>query len=248
MLLKGKNAVITGCLKGIGRASMDIFAQSGANVWACCQRPDAGFANHIKELAESTGVEISPVYFDLQDYDAVKSGMKQIIMAKRPVDVLVNIAGMTYNALFHMTPIEKMKEVFDVDFFSQMLITQQITKLMVRQKSGSVINVASIAGLDGNPGQIAYSAAKAALIGATKTLAAELGTQGIRVNAVAPGVVQTDMTASLPKEKFDELLRSCKLKRAGMPEEVARAMLFLASDLSSYMTGQVMRVDGGMGG
>ncbi|MGA2531678.1 MAG: SDR family NAD(P)-dependent oxidoreductase [Candidatus Aminicenantales bacterium] len=248
MLLNGKNAVITGCLKGIGRATMDVFAQNGANIWACCQMPTAEFEGHVKELAEANGVSITPVYFDLSDYEQIKAGMKQIVAAKQPVDVLVNIAGIAYNALFHMTTMDKMKEVFEIDFFSQMLITQQMTRLMVRQKSGSVINIVSVAGVDGNPGQVAYSAAKAALIGATKTLAGELGGCGIRVNAVAPGVIQTDMTASLPKDKFDELLSSSKLRRAGLPEEVARALLFLASDQSAYVTGQVIRVDGGMGG
>lgn len=248
MLLKGKNAVITGCLKGIGRATMDVFAQNGSNIWACCQMPTAEFESHVKELAEANGVLIVPVYFDLSNYEQIKAGVRQIIADKRPVDVLVNIAGITHNALFHMTTMEKMKEVFEIDFFSQMLITQQLTRLMVRQKSGSVINIVSVAGLDGNPGQIAYSAAKAALVGATRTLAGELGGYGIRVNAVAPGVIQTDMTAVLPKEKFDELLSGSKLRRPGLPEEVARTLLFLASDKSAYITGQVIRVDGGMGG
>ena len=248
MLLKGKNAVITGCLKGIGRATMDVFAQNGANIWACCQMPTDEFESHVNELAEANGISIIPVYFDLSDHEQIKAGVRQVFAAKRPVDVLVNIAGITHNALFHMTTMEKMKEVFEIDFFSQMLITQQITRLMVRQKSGSVINIVSIAGLDGNPGQIAYAAAKAALVGATRTLAGELGGYGIRVNAVAPGVIQTDMTAALPKEKFDELLSGSKLRRPGLPEEVARTLLFLASDLSAYITGQVLRVDGGMGG
>ena len=248
MLLKGKNAVITGCLKGIGRATMDVFAQNGANIWACCQMPTAEFDSHVKELAEANDVWINPIYFDLSDYEQIKAGVRQIIAGKQPVDVLVNIAGITHNALFHMTTIEKMKEVFEIDFFSQMLVSQQLTRLMVRQKSGSVINIVSVAGLDGNPGQIAYSAAKAALIGATKTLAGELGGYGIRVNAVAPGVIQTDMTAALSKEKLDELLSGSKLRRPGLPEEVARPLLFLASDQSTYITGQVIRVDGGMGG
>jgi len=248
MLLQGKTAVITGCLRGIGRAALDLFAHHGASVWACCQAPDDGFAAHVAELAEATGVTIIPVYFDLTSHEQMRAGIKQIVDAKRNVDILLNIAGAAHNALFHMTSMDKLKEVFEIDFFSQIFLTQMLTKLMMRAKSGSVITVASIAGLDGNPGQIAYSSAKAALIGATKTLAAELGAYGIRVNAIAPGVIQTDMTAALPKEKFQELLRGSKLPRAGLPEEVAQAMLFLASDLSSYVTGQVLRVDGGIGG
>ena len=248
MLLSGKNVVITGCLKGIGRATMGLFAENGANLWACCQMPTVEFENHVKDLAAANGVWITPIYFDLSEEDQVKSGVRQIIDAKQTVDVLVNVAGVTHNALFHMTTMKKIKEVFEIDFFSQILITQFITRLMVRQKFGSIINVASFVGLDGNRGQIAYASAKAALIGATKTMAAELGEFGIRVNAVAPGVIMTDMTADLPKEKFLELLRGSKLPRAGEPIEVARLLLFLASDLSSYITGQIIRVDGGIGG
>lgn len=247
MLLKGKNAVITGCLRGIGRTTMDVFAQNGANIWACCQAPDEEFENHIIDLQKENGVIITPVYFDLSDSEQIKAGMKTIMSAKQKVDVLVNIAGMTYNALFHMTTIEKMKYVFEIDFFSQILITQYITKIMLKQKSGSVINISSIAGIDGNPGQVAYSAAKAALIGATKTLSEELAEHNIRVNAIAPGVIKTDMTAELNQDKFDQLVAKSNLNRAGTPEEVAQTLLFLASDMSSYMTGQIIRVDGGIG-
>jgi 3-oxoacyl-[acyl-carrier protein] reductase len=227
---------------------MDVFAQHGANIWACCQTPTAEFEGHIKELAEGAGVTIIPVYFDLSDHEQIRKGLKQIMAYKSPVNVLVNIAGVTHNALFHMTTMDKMKEIFEIDFFSQMLITQQLTRLMVKQKSGSVINVASFVGLDGNRGQIAYSSAKAALIGATKTLAAEFGEYNIRVNAIAPGVILTDMTRGLPRDKYDELLRGSKLPRAGTPGEVADLSLFLASDMSTYITGQIIRIDGGIGG
>jgi 3-oxoacyl-[acyl-carrier protein] reductase len=246
MILKDKNAVVTGCLKGIGRSTMEIFARQGANVWACCQAPSDEFESQAKELAQETGTLIIPVYFDLADSEQIKAGVKAIMSAKRSVDILVNVAGMTHNALFHMTTMESMRQVFEIDFFSQMLVTQYLTKLMVRQKSGSVINVSSVTGMDGNPGQVAYSAAKAALIGATKTLAAELAEHNIRVNAVAPGVIKTDMTADLAANKLDALVGKTKLGRSGLPEEVAKVMLFLASDLSSYMTGQVVRIDGGM--
>jgi 3-oxoacyl-[acyl-carrier protein] reductase len=246
MILEGKNAVITGCLKGIGRSTMEVFARNGANVWACCQAQNDEFESHVRKLAEETGRAIIPVYFDLVDSEQIKAGVKTIMSAKRTVDILVNVAGMTHNALFHMTTMEAMRQVFEIDFFSQMLLTQYITKLMVRQKAGSVINVASIAGIDGNHGQVAYSAAKAALIGATKTLALELAEHKVRVNAVAPGVIATGMTAELPRDKFDNLLAKTKLGRSGLPEEVASVMLFLASEMSSYVTGQVVRIDGGM--
>lgn len=247
MLLAGKNVVITGCLKGIGRETMELFAQNGANIWACAQAQHQDFESHIEKLANENGVTITPVYFDLSDQEQIKSGMKSIMFAKQKIDVLVNIAGLTYNALFHMTPMEKMKYVFEIDFFSQILVTQYITKLMVRQKFGNVINISSIAGIDGNPGQVAYSSCKAALIGATKTLAAELAEFNIRVNAIAPGVIKTDMTSNLAPDALKRLMKKCVLNRPGMPGEVANVLLFLASDMSTYITGQVLRVDGGIG-
>ena len=225
---------------------MEVFAREGANVWACCQSPSDEFESQAKELAQETGTSIHPVYFDLADSEQIKTGVKTIMSAKCSVDVLVNVAGMTHNALFHMTSMEAMRQVFEIDFFSQMLVTQYLTKLMVRQKAGSVINVSSVTGMDGNPGQVAYGAAKAALIGATKTLAAELAEYNVRVNAVAPGVIKTDMTAALAANKMEVLVGKTKLGRPGLPEEVAKVMLFLASDLSSYVTGQVVRIDGGM--
>lgn len=247
MLLKGKTAVITGCLRGIGRSCLEWFAANGANVWACCQSRNEAFEADLRRLAEENAVTITPLYFDLLEQEQIKAAMKTIIMAKQPIDVLVNIAGMTHNGLFHMTPLEKMKEVFEVDFFSQMLITQSITRLMARQKSGSVIYVSSISALDGNRGQLAYSASKAALIGATKTLAAELADYNIRVNAIAPGVIQTEMTAGLPQEFYDRQMQKSAIKRLGLPSEVSGVLVFLASDLSSYVTGQIIRVDGGIG-
>ncbi len=247
MLLKGKNVVITGCLKGIGRATMELFAKNGANIWACCQFQDTQFEECIDSLQQKYDVWITPVYFDLTEHDQIKAAVKTIMSAKQPLDVLVNIAGMTQDALFHMISMEQMKRIFEVNFFSQMLLTQYITKLMLRKKSGSVINISSISAIDGNPGQLSYSASKAALIGATKTLSAELAPSGIRVNAIAPGVIKTEMTEDLPDEALERLMDKSSLKRIGLAEEVGNAILFLASDMSSYITGQVLRVDGGIG-
>ena len=136
--------------------------------------------------------------------------------------------------------------IFEVNYFSQILITQYITKLMLRQKRGSVINIASISGMDGSSGQLAYSSSKAALIGATRTMSRELAQQGIRVNAIAPGVIDTDMNAVVPESVLASHIKSISIQRMGSSSEVANAILFLASDLSNYMTGQIIRVDGGM--
>jgi len=167
-LLKDKNIVITGCLKGIGRTTLEVFAKNKANIFACVQYPDVEFEEFIQKLCSENDIWIKPIYFDLSDYDAIKEGVKQIISAKIQIHGLVNIAGMVHNGLFHMTSIEKMKEVFDIDFFSQMYITQYVSKIMMKYKSGSIVSISSITGIDGNSGQIAYSAAKAALIGSTK--------------------------------------------------------------------------------
>lgn len=245
-LLKGKTAVITGCLKGIGKATMDLFAQNGADIFACGQFETEEFKQHIDVLSKENDVQIYPLFFDLCDSDQLKSAVKSIRSSKKNIDVLVNIAGMTQDALFHMTTMDQLRRVFEVNFFSQIMFTQYITKLMLQNKSGSVINISSITAIDGNMGQLSYSSSKAAIIGATKTLSIELAPQGIRVNALAPGVIKTDMTENLPVEVMDRQLAKIKLKHVGMPLEVASAILFLASDMSSYVTGQIIRIDGGM--
>lgn len=247
MLLKNKNAIITGCNRGIGKSILEQFVQNGANVWACIRKPDEEFDLFIKDLMIKHSVEITPVYFDLSDYEQIKTGLKEIISEKKNIDILVNNAGVTYNALFQMTTVGKMEEVFKINFFSQFLLTQYITKIMVRQKSGSIINIASSAAIDANSGRSVYGASKAAIICASKALAEEIGDKGIRVNVVAPGITKTDMVSeSMTDLVIEETVNSTSLKRIGDPVDIAEAVLFLASDLASYITGQVLRVDGGM--
>jgi len=247
MILKGKTTVITGCVQGIGRATMDIFAQNGSNIFACSQYETEEFVSHVKELSEENQVEIIPVYFDLMDELSIKQAAREIQKVKKTIDILVNVAGMTIDSFFQMVTMDQMKTVFQVNFFSQILFSQYIVKIMLRSGLGSIINISSISAIDGNPGQLVYAASKAALIAATKTMSTELASKGIRVNAIAPGVINTAMTAIIPSEVIDKLMSKSNLKRLGMPEEVANAILYLASDLSSYVTGQVVRVDGGIG-
>jgi len=246
MLLSGKNAVVTGCLRGIGRKTLEKFAKQGANVWACAQHADEEFEKFCADLAQDTGTWVKPVYFDLTDFDAIKAGLKAIFADKQAVDVLVNVAGFTKDSIFHMTSMEQLKLIFEVNYFSQILISQYVTKLMVRQKCGSVINIASISGLDGSHGQLAYSSSKAALIGATRTMSRELAKQGVRVNAIAPGVIDTNMNSLVPEKVIAGHIKAMSIKRMGSSNEVANTILFLASDLSNYMTGQIIRVDGGI--
>ena len=246
-MLTGKNAVITGTLQGIGKATLEFFASNGANVWACAQRQDDAFEAYCKELEAKYGVWVKPVYFDLTDADAIKAAVKTIQSDKQPVDALVNIAGMARDAIFHMVSMDTMKLVFEVNFFSQIQFSQYITKLMLRNPNpSSVVFVSSISAIDGNAGQLAYGSSKAALIGAMKTMSKELASKGIRVNAIAPGVIDTDMNKVVPQEVIDEKIKTMDIKRLGKPSEVASTIAFLCSDLSRHITGQTIRIDGGI--
>lgn len=247
MLLAGKTAVVTGCLQGIGKATLVAFARQGANLFACVQQEDDDFLTFIAELSAEHGVSITPVSFDLLDDVSIKHAAMTIQKAKQPIDILVNVAGVTLDALFPMVTLDQLQKTFTINFFSQMVFTQYMTRLMLRNKRGCVLNIASISGLDGNVGQLSYSASKAAMIAATKTLSAELGPQGIRVNAVAPGVIQTAMTENLPQAVVDAKMAAAAIPRLGLAEEVANTLCWLASDAAAYVTGQVIRVDGGMG-
>ncbi len=247
MLLKNKNTVITGCNRGIGKEIVRVFAENGANIWACVRRESGTFSKYINNLEQKHSVSINPVYFDLSDEEQIKTGVKTIKETKEPVDILVNNAGAIFTALFQMTSMKKLKEMFEINYFSQMLLTQYISRIMMRQKSGSIINVSSSAALEGNEGRTGYASAKAAMITSTKVLAKELAPYNIRVNAVAPGLTQTEMMeSSTPEDALKQTLNRICMKRVGQPEEIANSVLFLASDLSSYMTSQVLRVDGGM--
>ena len=247
MLLKNKNTVITGCNRGIGKEIVRVFAENGANIWACVREENGTFSKYINNLEKKHSVSINPVYFDLSDEEQIKTGVKTIKETKEPVDILVNNAGAIFTALFQMTSMKKLKEMFEINYFSQMLLTQYISRIMMRQKSGSIINLSSSAAIEGNEGRTGYASAKAAMITSTKVLAKELAPYNIRVNAVAPGLTQTEMmTSSTPEDALKETLNRICMKRVGQPEEIANSVLFLASDLSSYMTSQVLRVDGGM--
>ena len=246
-LLKNKNAVVTGCNSGIGKEIVRVFAENGANIWACVREESVTFSKYINNLEQKHSVSINPVYFDLTEEEQIKTGVKTIKETKEPVDILINNAGAIFTALFQMTSMDKLKEMFEINYFSQMLLTQYISRIMMRQKSGSIINISSSAAIEGNEGRTGYASAKAAMISSTKVLAKELAPYNIRVNAVAPGLTQTEMMeSSTPEDALKETLNRICMKRVGQPEEIANSVLFLASDLSSYMTSQVLRVDGGM--
>ena len=245
-LLLGKNAIVTGTARGIGHKIVEVFAANGANVLACARKHTDEMDSFCTDLSVKFGVSVKPVYFELTDRDAMKSAVKTIMSEKVPVDILVNNAGITYNALFQMSNEEWIDKSFDVNFISPYLFTQYIVKLMLRKGSGVLVNVASSAALDGNSGRSIYGATKASVYCATKAIAEELGPKGIRANCIAPGITQTDMLSSMTQEVIDETVMATDSQKAGTPEDIANAALFLASDLSSYITGQILRVDGGM--
>lgn len=247
MDVNGKTVMITGCLQGIGRSTMDLFASQGANVIACAYKETEEFVQHIEELKLKYKVQIYPIYFDMMDNASIKTAATAVQKLKVPIDTLINIAGIAKDAIFQMITIEQMQETFQVNFISQIVLSQYISKFMIKQGHGSIVFTSSITALDGNSGQLAYGASKAALVSATKTMAIELGPKGIRVNCVAPGVIKTPMTENLINNFLQEKMKNSSLGRYGLPEEVAHLFLFLASDDSSYITGQTIRIDGGIG-
>ncbi len=246
MLLQNKTAIITGSNRGIGKAVLETFAENGADIFACVRKETDEFSNVTARLAEKTGVFITPVYFDLAESEQVKSGIKSILSSKKQIDILVNNAGVASGSFFQMTSLKDLKQVFEINFFSQILFTQGISRYMTRFKTGSIINIASTAGLIGDAGMTSYGSSKAALMFATKTMATELGEMNIRVNAIAPSITKTDMFDQMEEKARSKLIDASALKRPAEAVEVANVALFLASDLSSYVTGQVLRVDGGL--
>ena len=247
MLIQSKTAVITGCNRGIGKKILEVFSANGATIFACVRNVSEEFKTFANEMEKEFNNKIIPIQFDLNDEDQVKKAASSILSSNSPIDILVNNAATIYTALFQMTSIKKLKETFETDFFSQTLFTQYILKSMIKKKSGSILYISSSSALDGNEGRSAYSSAKAAIIAQAKALSREVGMYNIRVNAIAPGLTDTDMMKeNTPKEIVNEVASKTSLRRIANPQEIANAALFLSSDLSSYITGQVIRVDGGM--
>lgn len=246
MLLQGKNAIVTGARTGIGKAIVYKFAQQGANVWAVVHREDQEWLEEMQMLGMVHNVWIKPVYIDLSDETAIATGIKSIIQEKLPIDILVNAAGVVSpNRLIQMTPLSEMHNVMQVNFFAAIQICQLVSRVMCRQKSGSIVNIASIAGIDGDLAQLEYAASKAALICATKKMAYEWGPYGIRVNAIAPGLTDTKMLGSMDNKVTEEMIEKNTLHRMGKPSEVASLCAYLSSEQTSYITAQVIRIDGG---
>jgi 3-oxoacyl-[acyl-carrier protein] reductase len=244
-MLKGKFALITGASRGIGKSIAELFAQNGANIILNAKNRDL-LDKVCEENHSRYSVHAIPLPFDVANYDEVKNGFREVFKITKTLDILVNNAGILHDALIGMITPQAIQEVYSVNVFGTMYCSQYASRMMTKQKKGSIINISSILGLCGDNGQTIYGGSKAAIIGITKSLAKELAEFNIRVNAIAPGFIDTDMTKSLSEEKYRERIGSIKMGRAGTPGEVASTALFLASDLSSYITGQVIGVDGGM--
>ena len=239
------NVIITGSNRGIGKAMVEAFATAGYNVWACARKSTSEHEAWLKETAEKTDVWIKPVYFELTDKDALNASVQSIIDDGQPIDVLVNNAGISTVGLLSMSKVEDIENLFAVNYFAMLRIIQKISKRMARQKKGVIINMGSNAGIDPQPGKIAYGSSKAAVMMMTKCLAKELGPMGIRVNAIAPGPVETEMIHQYKDDVLKNLASESALRRLGTTDEIAQVALFLASDQASYINGEIIKVDGG---
>ncbi len=244
-MLSGKIALITGATRGIGKAIAEVFAKNGASL--ILNARDIDKAKKVaNEIEEKYSVTVDIVLFDVSNYDEVKDGFKQIFKLTKKLDIVVNNAGILKSSLIAMVTDDVIKETYQTNVYALYYVSQYASRMMSKQKNGSIINLTSIMGINGAEGQAVYGGSKSAVIGITKSLSKELAPQNIRVNAIAPGFIDTDMIRSLPKDKYQERIDSIKMGRVGKPEDIANTVLFLASDLSSYVTGQVIGVDGGM--
>jgi len=244
-LLENKTIIITGASRGIGRAIALLFAENGANIaFTSLKRCEnvISLENELKLL----GVNAKGYISNAADFEASQSLVDKVIEEFGSIDVLVNNAGITKDNLLMRMTEDDFNSVMQVNMNSVFNLTKAVLRPMLKQRQGSIINMSSVVGVKGNPGQANYSASKAAIIGFTKSTALELGSRNIRCNSIAPGFIETEMTAALGKDQMEEWAKSIPLKRNGKVKDIANVSLFLASDMSSYVTGQVINVCGGM--
>ncbi len=237
--LKGAVVLVTGGTRGIGRAIAQRFSEVGATVYITG-------TNQERTLQVASELGVNGFKMDVTDREEVKKVVSEIVEKEGKIDVLVNNAGITRDTLFIRMKDEDWDKVIDTNLNGVYNVTRAVVPYMVKKRKGVIINISSVVGFTGNVGQVNYSATKSALVGFTKSLAKELGGRGIRVNAVAPGYITTDMTKAIPEKVKSELLKSIPLRREGEPREVADAVLFLSSDMASYITGTTLHVNGGL--
>ncbi len=243
MNLKGKTALITGAGRGIGKTIAVKLAESGSDIAVADMNP---VSDDVLSEIEKNGSKCLTFQVDVTDVESVDSMVKQIIDAVGGIHILVNNAGITQDNLFMRMKPEQWSQVIDVNLNGVFHVTKAVIRTMVKQHSGRIINISSVVGFSGNPGQVNYSSTKSALLGFTKSLSREVGTRGITVNAVAPGFINTAMTQALNESQQEAILNQIPLGRMGEAEDIANAVAFLASDEASYITGTVLHVNGGM--
>jgi len=244
--LKNKNVLITGCNKGIGKATLEGFAKYGANIFACVRSNSSEFKKFISTLKKKYKVKIYVIKLDLLKKSSISNCVNEIYKINKNIDILVNNAGMLFNSLFQMTSEKQLQEMFQVNYFSQVYLTQIISRGMTKNKTGNIIFVSSTSGINGDYGRFAYSSSKAAILSTVKTLSKELSNYNIRVNAVSPGLTETDLMLSNTKEDIIKSeIKKISLKRIASTNEIADIILFLASEKSSYINGQNIVADGG---
>ncbi|GMO13271.1 MAG: 3-oxoacyl-[acyl-carrier-protein] reductase [Treponemataceae bacterium] len=246
MTLANKKALVTGSSRGIGKAIVQRFLTEGCEVYGLCTKPSAA-REELTMLARENDTLFHELYADASDLNALTEAVKQALAEAGGFDVLVNNAGITRDTLSFRMSIEDWNAVLAVNLTAVFAVSQIVSSDMIRKRKGSIINMTSFVGLHGQAGQANYSASKAGLVGFTKSLAKETGSRNIRVNGIAPGFIETDMTGAVDEAAKKMWLENIPLKRAGKPEEVADLALFLASDESQYITGQIIGIDGGMG-
>ena len=244
-LLEGKTVIITGASRGIGKGIAEVFAQQGANI-AFTYRSSDEKAKSLEEELSVNGCKAKGYKSDASDFDAAQKLAADVLEEFGSIDVLVNNAGITKDGLLMRMSEDDFDSVMDINMKSVFNMTKAVLRPMLKQRKGSIINMSSVVGVKGNAGQANYSASKAAINGFTKSTALELGSRNIRCNSIAPGFIETEMTEALEEEQINEWRNSIPLKRGGTTEDIANATLFLASDMSAYVTGQVLHVCGGM--
>ena len=244
-LLEGKTVIITGASRGIGKGIAEIFAQHGANIAFTYRFSEEKAKNLEKELS-ANGCKVKGYKSDASDFEASQKLAEKVLKEFGSIDVLVNNAGITKDGLLMRMSEEDFDSVMAINMKSVFNMTKAVLRPMINQRKGSIINMSSVVGVKGNAGQANYSASKAAINGFTKSTALELGSRNIRCNSIAPGFIETEMTESLGEDQVNEWRKSIPLKRGGTTEDIANVTLFLASDMSSYVTGQVINVCGGM--